>query len=314
MGKYSIFFTLLLIIIFIVSIKSEKNCEDISPSQPSDCQLSTEDLNNYIYCCYEEDPAFDEKKCVPFNQSEYEREKFYYDLYKDIRPNEIFQCNKKISHPTPNSQKNQDQNSEINCEKITPLIKSDCILSNKDKKNNYKYCCFESAEDGTLNFCSPYTFDGYKNRYKMYENMIKKGLNYIFECNDYLTSYPSNCNNIEPKYDTDCKLSSTDMNNKYEYCCYEEFQNLKKCSAMTSQEYNKELNSYNTERLTFKCNTNSKASFSFQNETKNYSGNTNNNSPNTYGDTTSTTYGKSSYSILLNPFRLIFLIFILVFS
>ena len=315
MGEFSLFYTLLFIIIFIVNIKSEKNCENISPSQPSDCQLTTQDLNNYTYCCYEEDPTFDEKKCVPFNQSEYEREKFYYDLYKDIRPDEIFQCNKKISDTTPNSQNNQDQNSEINCEKIIPLIESDCILSNKDKENKYKYCCFESAEDGNIYFCSPYTFDSYKNRYKMYENMNKNGLKYTFICNDYRTSYPSNCNNIEPKYDTDCKLSSTDLKNNYEYCCYEEFKNLKKCSAMTSLEYNKELNSNNTERLDFKCNTNSKASF--ENDI-NYSGNTNYQGTNMHEETNTTkttttttnTYSSDSYSIILNPFILISLIFI----
>ena len=69
-----------------------QNCSDIEPNDPSDCQLSPEDLNNYEYCCYEE---LYYKECQSLIEEEYNRELIIYNFLKEIGTNPIFECNKK---------------------------------------------------------------------------------------------------------------------------------------------------------------------------------------------------------------------------
>ena len=83
-------------------IKSDNNCIDINPTNSSDCVLSDMDLRNITnlkYCCYHEFKKltinFDDygkriitttRKCIPYNQSQYQvvKNEYDYDIYYDL--------------------------------------------------------------------------------------------------------------------------------------------------------------------------------------------------------------------------------------
>ena len=82
-------YLILLLLISIAYINSEKNCEEIKPNKASDCVLSEEDKKDYIYCCYEihEDR---EAECGAYTQTTYELSK---ELAKELKIDVTFECN-----------------------------------------------------------------------------------------------------------------------------------------------------------------------------------------------------------------------------
>ena len=86
-------YIILLLLISIFYVNSEKNCEDIKPSKISDCVLSSEDKKEYKYCCYDK---IDDKEaeCDALTQATYEVTK---DLAKSMEKTfgskVTFECN-----------------------------------------------------------------------------------------------------------------------------------------------------------------------------------------------------------------------------
>ena len=64
--KLYLYFSILLILIYV---KSDSDCENIKPNQFSDCILSIEDKKKYKYCCYKNDKYG--KDCFAFKENEY---------------------------------------------------------------------------------------------------------------------------------------------------------------------------------------------------------------------------------------------------
>ena len=73
-------------------ISYEKNCNEIIPSKSSDCKLSLIDTQKYIYCCYEEVII---KECSPYNEEDYKKELFAYNILKELEMEIYFECSKR---------------------------------------------------------------------------------------------------------------------------------------------------------------------------------------------------------------------------
>ena len=148
---------------------------------------------------------------------------------------------------------------EYNCKYIfDPKNSSDCILSENDKKY-YKYCCYE--KNSITNKCSPFTKEDYYLHLNTIDILKKLG-DYEFECQtekEEVNPESSDCEQIEPKKASDCKLSENDKK-KFIYCCYEEIEDeISGCGAYTQESYEDELEIINELKnlgleLSFDCN------------------------------------------------------------
>ena len=148
---------------------------------------------------------------------------------------------------------------EYNCKYIfDPKNSSDCILSENDKKY-YKYCCYE--KNSITNKCSPFTKIDYYIHLKTIDILKYLG-DYEFECQtekEEVNPESSDCEQIEPKKASDCKLSENDKK-KFIYCCYEKIEDeISGCGAYTQESYEDELEIYNELKnlgleLSFDCN------------------------------------------------------------
>ena len=99
-----------ILFIFIVCITlftttNEDDCSNITPSKPSDCKLSQNDINNnYKYCCYEESLFGDGYSCVVYTEETYN---ILFDANPYILNLEPFEIEKYI-----NERKNNGENME----------------------------------------------------------------------------------------------------------------------------------------------------------------------------------------------------------
>lgn len=163
----------ILSICLFIYIKSEYNCIDINPSYSSDCVLSDMDLRNITnlkYCCYHEFEKYSNnydyygsriktttRKCIPYNQSQYEDVKYdfdynyYYDSYYSYYYGELIRlvCNNRSTYQTQNTQNNS-------CNSIIPSRASDCKLSSSESYSS-NVCCYVKDSIQTLPYCKRYT-------------------------------------------------------------------------------------------------------------------------------------------------------------
>ena len=55
---------------------------------------------------------------------------------------------------------NNNITNSTDCKKIKPTKPSDCVLSDADKKKNFKYCCYDVVFDEP--YCDTFTQSGYE--------------------------------------------------------------------------------------------------------------------------------------------------------
>ena len=109
---------------------------------------------------------------------------------------------------------------ETYCEDIKPSSAADCKLSEKEKSYNV-LCCYEEDYLNSGFKCTPYTKS--LSKYK------------TDECYNE-TNIPNGCEFINPSSASDCVLSESEKD-KYDYCCYVEYDGDKSCSAETKDTY-----------------------------------------------------------------------------
>ena len=117
---------------------------------------------------------------------------------------------------------------ETDCTFIKPKKPSDCKLSEKDIKDNYKYCCFQNYT--YFISCDPYTEEGFKTFFDVKD--AKKCSTQTKLAEDKESSY-SGCESVTPKSKSDCVLTEEDK----EYCCFFKDGNDLECTAETKESY-----------------------------------------------------------------------------
>ena len=121
---------------------------------------------------------------------------------------------------------------ETDCTFIKPKKPSDCKLSEKDIKDNYKYCCFQNYT--YFISCDPYTEEGFKTFFDVKD--AKKCSTQTKLAEDKESSY-SGCESVTPKSKSDCVLTEEDKQNGAEYCCFFKDGNDLECTAETKESY-----------------------------------------------------------------------------
>ena len=146
-------FLLLIFLISQIQITIEINCDQITPSSPADCKLSSSDKERIfpnILCCYEKNPLTGKFQCEPYSE-----------ITLDFKEDECY----------------NETNSNLasgSCEFINPKKASDCVLSERDKKK-YDYCCYTVLDDVKL--CSLETEDSIED-----SKSFAKLMHVTFEC------------------------------------------------------------------------------------------------------------------------------------
>ena len=146
-----------LIFLFIIPESFQTDCEFIFPNRPRDCALSSNDKQNYKYCCY--DNSYGIESCNTYNEEDYQRTK---TQFENANPPVTFICNDETVD-------NVSDKTWKGCEDITPKKASDCVLSQEDKDHEYDYCCYE--EIGSIKVCTLDTEESYKEEMEMIQEL-----------------------------------------------------------------------------------------------------------------------------------------------
>ena len=119
-----------------------------------------------------------------------------------------------------------------NCGDITPDFDDDCTLSEQDSLY-YKYCCYIISgsnsydSDNNNKKCIPIDeveYEKLENAYKDKNTYGSYGFINSFKCNEYNDKNNDNdetdCEDKYPQKPSDCKLSSSELLNNNDVCCY----------------------------------------------------------------------------------------------
>ena len=120
------------------------------------------------------------EKCSPLDEQDYEDEL----LISKPLEYESFTCDS-VSSSSQTGDNTGNKNA-INCNNIKPTKASDCALSQADRDNGYKYCCYDNYEGKE---CEAYDEEDYKLELAAYQLAKLDDPDVVFDCGKNKASF-----------------------------------------------------------------------------------------------------------------------------